>query len=65
MDLRLYRSPGSRGAASTTCVLGPALFGTLLVFPLDYQVDRGESPLSAEDPPAEPLGGPAWGVGWP
>jgi EmrB/QacA subfamily drug resistance transporter len=47
MDLRLFRSPGFRAAAGTTFVLGGALFGTLLVFPLYYQVDRGESALSA------------------
>jgi MFS family permease len=43
----LSRSPGFRAAAGTTFLLGGALFGTLLVLPLYYQVDRGESALSA------------------
>ena len=47
LDLRLFRSPGFRAAAGTTFLLGGALFGTLLVLPLYYQVDRGESALSA------------------
>jgi EmrB/QacA subfamily drug resistance transporter len=47
LDLRLFRSPGFRAAAETTFLLGAALFGTLLVLPLYYQVDRGESALSA------------------
>ena len=47
MDLRLFRSPGFRAAAGTTFALGAALFGTLLVLPLYYQVDRGESALNA------------------
>jgi EmrB/QacA subfamily drug resistance transporter len=47
LDLRLFRSPGFRAAASTTFLLGAALFGTLLVLPLYYQVDRGQSALSA------------------
>jgi EmrB/QacA subfamily drug resistance transporter len=47
LDLRLFRSPGFRAAAGTTFLLGAALFGTLLVLPLYYQVDRGESALNA------------------
>jgi EmrB/QacA subfamily drug resistance transporter len=47
IDLRLFRSPGFRAAATTTFLLGAVLFGTLLVLPLYYQVDRGESALSA------------------
>jgi hypothetical protein len=42
IDLRLFRSRGFRAAATTTFVLGAALFGTLLVLPLYYQVDRGQ-----------------------
>jgi EmrB/QacA subfamily drug resistance transporter len=47
IEVRLFRSPGFRAAASTTFLLGAALFGTLLILPLYYQVDRGESALSA------------------
>ena len=47
LDLRLFRWPGFRAAAGTTFLLGAALFGTLLVLPLYYQVDRGESALGA------------------
>jgi EmrB/QacA subfamily drug resistance transporter len=47
IDLRLFRSRGFRAAATTTFLLGAALFGTLLVLPLYYQVDRGQSALSA------------------
>ena len=47
IDLRLFRSRGFRAAATTTFVLGAALFGTLLVLPLYYQVDRGQSALMA------------------
>jgi EmrB/QacA subfamily drug resistance transporter len=47
LDLRLFRSRGFRAAATVTFVLGGVLFGTLLVLPLYYQVDRGESALSA------------------
>ena len=42
IDLRLFRSPGFSAAAATTFFLGAALFGTLLILPLYYQVDRGE-----------------------
>ena len=28
-------------------------------------VRRADELPWSEDPPAEPLGGPAWGVGWP
>jgi len=47
IDLRLFRSRGFRAAAITTFLLGAALFGTLLVLPLYYQVDRGQSALDA------------------
>jgi EmrB/QacA subfamily drug resistance transporter len=47
VDLRLFRSPGFRAAAGVTLLLGAALFGTLLVFPLYYQVARGQSALDA------------------
>jgi EmrB/QacA subfamily drug resistance transporter len=47
IDLRLFRSPGFRAAAILTFLLGGALFGTLLVLPLYYQIDRGETALNA------------------
>jgi EmrB/QacA subfamily drug resistance transporter len=47
IDLRLFRSRGFRAAAAVTFLLGAALFSTLLVLPLYYQVDRGESALDA------------------
>jgi EmrB/QacA subfamily drug resistance transporter len=47
IDLRLFRSRGFRAAATTTFLLGAALFGTLLVLPLYYQVARGQSALAA------------------
>jgi EmrB/QacA subfamily drug resistance transporter len=47
IELRLFGSRGFRAAAATTFLLGGALFGTLLVLPLYYQVDRGESALNA------------------
>jgi EmrB/QacA subfamily drug resistance transporter len=47
LDLRLFRSPGFRAAATVTFLLGAALFGTLLVLPLYFQVDRGETALNA------------------
>jgi EmrB/QacA subfamily drug resistance transporter len=47
IDLRLFRSRGFRTATATTFFLGATLFGTLLILPLYYQIDRGESALSA------------------
>jgi EmrB/QacA subfamily drug resistance transporter len=47
IELRLFRERGFRAAATTTFLLGAALFGTLLILPLYYQVDRGESALDA------------------
>jgi MFS family permease len=47
LDLHLFRSAGFSAAAATTFLLGAALFGTMLLLPLYYQVDRGASALSA------------------
>ena len=47
IDVRLFRSRGFRAAAIATFLFGGALFGTLLVLPLYYQVDRGQSALEA------------------
>jgi EmrB/QacA subfamily drug resistance transporter len=47
IDPRLFASRGFRAAAITTFLLGAALFGSLFVLPLYYQVDRGQSALAA------------------
>ena len=47
IDVRLFRSRGFRAASTIIVLLGGGLFGTLLVLPLYYQVDRGESALHA------------------
>ena len=47
IDMRMFGSPGFSAAAATTFLLGAALFGAMLLLPLYYQVDRGESALSA------------------
>jgi EmrB/QacA subfamily drug resistance transporter len=47
IDMRLFRSRGFRASAIATFLLGGALFGTLLVLPLYYQVARGQSALDA------------------
>jgi EmrB/QacA subfamily drug resistance transporter len=47
VDLRLLTRPGFSAAAATVFFVGGALFGTLLILPLYYQVARGLSPLDA------------------
>jgi MFS family permease len=47
IDTRLFGSREFRAASTTTFVLGAALFGTLLILPLYYQVARGASALDA------------------
>ncbi|MGH3100556.1 MAG: DHA2 family efflux MFS transporter permease subunit, partial [Thermoleophilia bacterium] len=47
IEVRLFRSAGFRASAILTFLLGGALFGTLLVLPLYYQVARGQSALDA------------------
>jgi EmrB/QacA subfamily drug resistance transporter len=47
IDMHLFRSAGFSAAAATTFLVGAALFGAMLLLPLYYQVDRGESALSA------------------
>jgi EmrB/QacA subfamily drug resistance transporter len=47
LDLKLFRNPGFGAAAGTTFLLGGALFGTMLILPLYYQVARGEPALTA------------------
>jgi len=46
LDLTLFRAPGFAAAAAVVFLIGAALFGSLLVLPLYFQVDRGLSTLS-------------------
>jgi EmrB/QacA subfamily drug resistance transporter len=45
IDLALFRRRGFSAAAATNLLLGIALFGTLILLPLYYQLVRHESPL--------------------
>jgi EmrB/QacA subfamily drug resistance transporter len=47
VDVHLFRGRGFSAAAGTVFLVGGALFGTLLLLPLYYQVARGESALAA------------------
>jgi EmrB/QacA subfamily drug resistance transporter len=47
LDLKLFKDHAFSAAAGSTFLLGGALFGTLLILPLYYQVARGESALTA------------------
>jgi EmrB/QacA subfamily drug resistance transporter len=47
LDLRLFRVRAFAAAASTTFLVGAALFGAMIILPLYYQVARGESALTA------------------
>jgi EmrB/QacA subfamily drug resistance transporter len=47
IDMRLFGSAGFSAAAASVFLLGAALFGAMLLLPLYYQVDRGETALSA------------------
>jgi MFS family permease len=47
VDVRLFRNAGFSAAAGTTFLVGIALFGSMLLLPLYYQLARGESPLTA------------------
>jgi EmrB/QacA subfamily drug resistance transporter len=47
IDVNLFRKPAFSAAAATTFLVGAALFGAMIVLPLYYQVDRGESALNA------------------
>jgi EmrB/QacA subfamily drug resistance transporter len=46
IDLSLLARRGFAAAAATNLLVGIALFGTLILLPLYYQLARGESPLS-------------------
>jgi hypothetical protein len=41
----LFRRRGFAAASATTFMLGVALFGSLILIPLYYQIVRGQSPL--------------------
>jgi EmrB/QacA subfamily drug resistance transporter len=47
IDVRLFRVKTFSAAASTTFLVGAALFGAMIILPLYYQVARGESALTA------------------
>jgi EmrB/QacA subfamily drug resistance transporter len=47
VEVRLFRGTGFSAAAGTVFLLGGALFGSMILLPLYYQVVRGESPLTA------------------
>ena len=47
IDVRLFRVRTFSAAASTTFLVGAALFGAMIILPLYYQVARGESALTA------------------
>jgi MFS family permease len=45
--VRLFRSRGFAAAAATTGLVGAALFGSMILLPLYYQIARGETALDA------------------
>ena len=47
LDVGLFRSGGFAAAAATVFLTGIALFGSMILLPLYYQIARGESPLIA------------------
>src|SRR4029079_17663711 len=47
IDVGLFRSTGFSAAAASTFLLAGALFAGMIVLPLYYQIDRGESALAA------------------
>src|SRR3954468_11739001 len=47
IDVKLFRATGFSAAAASTFLLAGALFGGMIVLPLYYQVDRGETALAA------------------
>lgn len=47
LDMQLFKGRAFSAAAATTFLVGAALFGAMIILPLYYQVDRGESALTA------------------
>lgn len=47
LDLHLFKSRAFSAAAGVTTLFGAAMFGAMLLFPLYYQVVRGQSALDA------------------
>jgi MFS family permease len=47
VEVKLFRSRGFAAAAATTFLVGAALFGSMILLPLYYQLARGKSPLQA------------------
>jgi EmrB/QacA subfamily drug resistance transporter len=47
VEVRLFGGRGFSAAAATTFLIGGALFGSMILLPLYYQVVRGQSPLHA------------------
>src|SRR5215204_3132584 len=47
LDMGLFRSRAFSAAAATTFLIGAALFGAMIILPLYYQIDRGETALTA------------------
>jgi EmrB/QacA subfamily drug resistance transporter len=47
LDLGLFRNPAYTAAVTTGAFAGAALFGAGLLFPLYFQLGRGEDPLTA------------------
>ena len=45
VDVSLFRRRGFAAASATTFMLGVALFGSLILLPLYYQIVRGQSPM--------------------
>jgi EmrB/QacA subfamily drug resistance transporter len=47
VEVRLLKSRGFSAAAATTFLIGVALFGSMILLPLYYQLARGESPFDS------------------
>jgi EmrB/QacA subfamily drug resistance transporter len=47
VEVRLLKSRGFSAAAATTFLIGVALFGSMILLPLYYQLARGESPFKS------------------
>ncbi|MGE4426536.1 MAG: DHA2 family efflux MFS transporter permease subunit [Solirubrobacteraceae bacterium] len=47
IDMRQFARPGFGSAAATTFVLGAAMFGSMILLPLYFQVARGEAATDA------------------